>query len=160
MVALVDDVDADLAAEAWYRGLSRNTSYLRRRGGRSNVLLLHREVMGRALGRSLLARDIVDHVNGNGLDNRRANLRLATARQNGCNRCSARGSSSRYLGVYLDAARGKWRAKAKAADGKYIHLGRFDSEADAARAYNAAALKLHGAFARLNVIELDRPCLD
>lgn len=95
-----------------------------------------------------------DHINGNGLDNRRANLRHATASQNRVNsgkprRPDGQPASSRFKGVTWDRARGRWRAKLRHL-GCTRNLGRFTSEAAAARAYDAAARLLWGEFARLN----------
>ena len=89
-----------------------------------------------------------DHVNRNGLDNRRSNLRPATKSQNMANAIS-RGGSSRFKGVLWDKARGKWKAQGKV-NYKGICIGRFDLEEDAARAYDAWAIKAFGEFARLN----------
>lgn len=94
----------------------------------------------------------LDHINGNRGDNRIENLRLATACENSTNRASAKGSTSRHLGVHFRTDCGLWRAQISKL-GKKIHLGLFDNELDAARAYNAAAIQLHGQFARLNQID-------
>jgi hypothetical protein len=96
---------------------------------------------------------LVDHRNGNTLDNRRTNLRLATCSQNRINSQRDKSkTSSRYVGVSLEKGRGKWLAYISY-NGKRIHLGRFDNELDAARAYDLAAVKYHGEFARLNFPE-------
>jgi hypothetical protein len=95
----------------------------------------------------------VDHINGNGLDCRRENMRLATHQQNQQNRPGEKRRLSKYKGVWLDDRyRKPWRAQIKADRTRY-DLGRFASEDDAARAYNDAAKKLHGEFAWLNPIE-------
>ncbi len=90
-----------------------------------------------------------DHINRNGLDNRRCNLRPATGSQNGWNTGKRKDNTSGYKGVYWD--RKKWRARIKV-NGKPIHLGLFDDIKDAARAYNEAALKYHKEFAVLNKV--------
>jgi hypothetical protein len=78
------------------------------------------------------------------------NLRVATRRQNTCNRRKTKSkTSSQYIGVYFDKYSQLWAAKIKYMD-KTIWLGRFKSEIDAARAYDRAAIKYHGEFARLN----------
>ena len=92
----------------------------------------------------------VDHRNGNKLDNRRANLRFASNQENCQNmrqaaRKSSR-SSSTYKGVSWDKERRLWKAHITVSY-RYIHLGRFTDERDAARAYNAAATKYFGEFA-------------
>lgn len=95
---------------------------------------------------------IVDHINGDGLDCRKANLRLATPTQNARN-VRVRG---RYRGVSWDKCRGKWRARIQV-DGKTLFLGYFDTAEEAAKAYDEAALKHHGEFASLNVLTPDCP---
>jgi hypothetical protein len=93
---------------------------------------------------------LVDHRNNDTLDNRRANRRLATCSQNRINsRRDKSRTSSRYVGVSLEKGRGKWLAYISY-NGKRIHLGRFDDEIEAAKAYDEAAKKYHGEFARLN----------
>lgn len=94
----------------------------------------------------------LDHINGSRSDNRIENLRLATACENSTNRASASGSTSNHLGVHFRIDCGLWRAQISK-HGKRTHLGLFDNELDAARAYNAAAIQLHGQFARLNQID-------
>lgn len=91
----------------------------------------------------------VDHINHDGLDNRRANLRVVTPGQNQANkRKYARESTSRFKGVSL-AANGKWRAQLSVSRRK-MFLGDFESEEDAARAYDAAAVHHFGEFAATN----------
>jgi len=93
---------------------------------------------------------LVDHRFGNTLDNRRANLRIATRSQNNCNRRIDKSKcSSRYYGVYYEKQKRKWIARINY-KGKRLRLGNFDNEIDAAKAYDAAAKKYHGEFARLN----------
>lgn len=92
----------------------------------------------------------VDHKNNDRLDNTRENLRLCTPQENCRNRPKYRGTSSKYKGVYRRAANGKYCAQIS--DGKRrINLGDFASEVEAARAYDAAAIRLHGEFARCNM---------
>ncbi len=100
---------------------------------------------------------IVDHIDGNGLNNRRSNLRVCKQKHNTWNRKPVKGSSSKYKGVSWQAATGYWKAYIKT-DGKQKHLGCYLSEEEAAIAYNRAAKELHGEFAKLNNVE-DKPCL-
>ena len=93
---------------------------------------------------------LVDHINGNGLDNRKANLRLATGVQNGYNRRKTRKRTwSKYKGVTFDKRRKKWQAKI-VVNGRKQYLGSFNNQLDGARAYDRAARKYHGEFAALN----------
>lgn len=92
---------------------------------------------------------VVDHINGNGLDNRRSNLRIATPQQNQFNTIH-KGGSSKYKGVSFDNESGLWRAYISK-DGKRSWLGRYQNEIDAAIAYDKAAKDMFGDFAKLNV---------
>jgi hypothetical protein len=87
----------------------------------------------------------VDHVNGDRLDNRRANLRPATSSENMCNR---KGSAS-FKGVHWDKRNKKWRVSIQVKR-KIVRLGRFTDPIEAARAYDEAATVHHGEFAVLN----------
>ena len=93
---------------------------------------------------------VTDHANGNKLDNRRSNLRTASKRQNAYNSKMRTGTLSPYRGVTRDVKRnGKWQANIRI-NGKRIHLGYFENDIDAARAYDRAAYEHHGEFAKLN----------
>lgn len=94
----------------------------------------------------------VDHINGDKLDNRRENLRIASGAENRCNKKLYSNNTSGFKGVeYRPDCRGRFRATIKR-DGTLRYLGWFDTAEDAARAYNTAALEIHGEFARLNVV--------
>lgn len=106
---------------------------------------MHRFLLGAKPG------EMVDHVNGDKLDNRRANLRIATNAQNQANRRAVRGTS-KFKGVCRQKrphSKDVWVARI-VAGGQQVHLGSFDDEAVAALAYDAAARKHFGQFASLN----------
>lgn len=91
----------------------------------------------------------VDHINGNSLDNRRGNLRVCTHRQNNCNRKGHRADQYGYKGLHWYKRCQCWTAQITV-DGQKIHLGYFHSKLDAAAAYDKAAIKYFGEFARIN----------
>lgn len=93
----------------------------------------------------------IDHINGNKLDNRKSNLRICTKQQNQWNCSSTKNSTSKYRGVCFDNGTGKWRAGIMK-DGKFIHIGRFFSETEAAIAWNEKAIEICGEYARLNEV--------
>lgn len=91
----------------------------------------------------------VDHINGNGLDNRRINLRLATASENQWNRRRRAVNASGFKGVTLERRWGRWRARIRVHK-RERSLGHYDTPEAAARAYDEAARRLHGEYAALN----------
>lgn len=91
---------------------------------------------------------LVDHLDGARRNNAAINLRYADQQQNAAN-CARKGGSSRFRGITWDRKRGKWAAYVGDRR-RTVALGRFEREEDAARAYDAAARRLYGAFARLN----------
>lgn len=90
----------------------------------------------------------VDHKDGDRRNNKWSNLRAATHAENMRN-TSSKGGTSRFLGVFRDSRSGKWRAKINV-EGKQMHLGLFEKEDDAAKAYDAAAIEAFGEFANPN----------
>ena len=111
-------------------------------GKRKQVpVLMHRVIIGAADGVQ------VDHINGNGLDNRRCNLRFATNTQNRWNTGKHRDNQCGYLGVAPDGNR--WRARITN-HGKRTHLGLYATPEEAARAFDAAARATRGEFAAVN----------
>jgi hypothetical protein len=142
-VALIDEDDAPLVLQhSWSACPSSTTTYaIGAAYGPRRTIRMHRLVMGAPPGL------MVDHVNRDGLDNRRANLRFATASGNAANRAPDRGSSSRFKGV--SRHRQRWRVQCQV--GRTNHyLGLYASEEDAARAYDVFALKVWGDYAALN----------
>lgn len=143
-VALIDEADAErVLSRRWSATWSGDRWYAQTRIGQRPVRM-HRFLMDAQPG------EVIDHRNGNGLDNRRvANLRRATQQQNLFNIGKSGGGTSRFKGVCWDKARNKWLAQIRSG-GKSIRLGRFENEAEAAQAYDDAARLYHGEFARLN----------
>jgi ribosomal protein S14 len=148
LIALIDDEDYEVVAiHAWRPSTPRNVTYavttLPRTQGRTNVYM-HRLIL-RQMGQDGRA----DHKDGNGLNNRRSNLRLSTASQNGAN-TPARPGASAFKGVSRCSKTSRWRAYIRA-DGRQIHLGQFDSESEAAAAYDRAAMQMWGEYAKTNL---------
>ena len=109
--------------------------------------LLHRVVMG------ITDRRVqIDHVNRNGLDCRKSNLRISTQQENVFNTRPHKDSTSKYKGVFWYSSARKWRAVI-VPSGKQMHLGTFSSEIDAAITYDNAAMEVFGEFAYLNFPE-------
>lgn len=148
--AIVSIEDADLAELNWsIQSPSRNHNYVKRRiGTRKNsiVVLLHHVILVRILGREIQKGEMPDHINGNGLDNRRENLRLATSAQNNMNKSKQTNNHSGYKGVVFHKQSGKWRARIYV-DGKQKSLGLFATPELAHRAYYQAAIEYFGDFA-------------
>lgn len=151
-VAIVDPVDMDLMDLSW--SISSSKRYAQRmvfRDGRRSTCLLHRMILERKLGRSLSSNEHVDHINRNGLDNQRSNLRLASRSENAQNSKLRSTNTSGYTGVHKFEQNGHWRSQIYK-DGADIKLGSFATEIDAAIAYNHAALRLFGSHAKFNNI--------
>ena len=154
MFALVDEADfvdvsrwnwcatrpggAEKGGYTWYAMRGRTPSDA---GGKTCPVLLHRYLLGEPTQK-------IDHRDGNGLNNRRENLRKATSAENGRNSIKRTQSSSKFKGVSLHRNQ-HWYASIRV-NYKTIHLGRFNTEEEAARAYDEAARRLHGEFARVN----------
>lgn len=111
--------------------------------GSKRTIYLHREVAGTPPGM------LTDHINGDRLDNRRSNLRIATPSQNAANSADRRRRSA-YRGVYHHTPTGRWIAQVSDA-GRPRHLGIFDTPEEAAAAYDLAASARWGEYARPNL---------
>jgi len=148
-IAIVDDADYEwLNRWKWRACKSHHTWYAvrttSRKNGKQTMILMHRLLLGLEAGDPRET----DHKDGNGLNNRKSNLRIASDSQNSQNRRPQKGTSI-YKGVYWHRHNAKWHAHIKV-EGRSIHLSSFDSEIEAARAYDAAARNHFGEFARLN----------
>lgn len=93
----------------------------------------------------------IDHINNNKFDNRKINLRIVTAKQNSMNKSSQKNSTSKYIGVYWNKNNNKWIAKIYV-NKKYILLGQFNNELEAAKMRDLATLKYFGEYGNLNIL--------
>lgn len=147
--AVIDAADYDRVSKSiWSVSRAKWTNYACRavkRGGKNVMIQMHREIMEPKEGQQ------VDHINHNGLDNRRQNLRLCSNCQNSRNTRSRPGTSV-FKGVCFDKASRNWTAQITV-NGKKKHLGNFREEVDAALAYDKAAKANFGAFSILNFKE-------
>lgn len=145
-VALVDDEDYPLINQykwharkkpsgTWYAIRSKNKKYV--------AIFMHRLILNIPEGFE------VDHINGDGLDNRHCNLRIATHSQNHMNIKKYANKSSIFKGVCWDKQTNKWIVHIRL-NRVMIHLGRFSDEVEAAREYDAKAKELFGEYAKLN----------
>ena len=151
---IVDEKSFDeLSKYKWYYNLGyavRKATKEEKENGSPNFIRMHRQLLNAPEG------ILVDHINRSGLDNRLENLRLCDKSKNAMNSekilDTIKGkSSSIYKGVYWAKDRNKWRATIRVS-GKNIHIGSFDNEIEAAKAYNDYAIKHFEEFAFLNDI--------
>jgi len=140
--AIVDDDDYEILSKfKWSARESGRRVYASRHPGRT--MHMHREILG-------APKDMdVDHIDGNGLNNQRSNLRLATRSQNMGNSKKHVDNSSGAKGVTWSRDKKKWEARIRCGH-RRMHIGYFANIEDAAHAYDAKARELFGEFARLN----------
>jgi hypothetical protein len=143
----LDTSDLPLVKDFWWgaRPCHSLTCYAvrTRKTGEPGTTFMHRLILNAPEGA------LVDHRDGNGLNNRRSNIRLATSSNNSVNRHRGISSASGYRGVALHIQTGKWQAQV-AQKGRTFYLGLHETAEAAARAYDKAAVELHGEFARPN----------
>lgn len=147
-VALVDDEDYEwLNQWKWYALVNnRGTFYaVRSEYGpqKRKTIILHRVILIAPVGMH------VDHINGDGLDNRRCNLRLSTNSENLSNRTRTKKNTSGFKGVYWYKSNKKWTAQI-CVNFRKIYLGMYDDPKEAAHAYDKAAIEHFGEFAKTN----------
>ena len=140
LAILVDPEDEYLLLRSWCRN---SEGYCHRRD-KNTYVKLHRIIM------KARPDQLVDHINRNKLDNRKCNLRFATVEENNRNRGPRITCKSGYKGVSKKG--NKWAAAIRSSLGLVHSLGSFSTPELAAKAYNEAALKYHGAFAYQNII--------
>jgi hypothetical protein len=145
-LAMVDDEDfQSLSQYSWSICKKGRTSYAIR-WNKGKRVRMHRDILQAKEG------DIVDHKDGNGLNNTKGNIRLCSHTENMRNQFKRRvGVSSRFKGVSFHKTKNRWESSI-GINSKHVYLGRFNDENAAARAYNAAATKYFGEFAQLNPV--------
>lgn len=146
--ALVDDQDYDLVSRyTWYLGKNGYPESRMPKSEGKKLMRLHHLILPNKSKQGLF----VDHINMNGCDNRRSNLRYATKSENMRNRNAPSQNTSGFKGVMWCTYTKKWRSWIQV-NNKRHEIGRFVNRLQAAEAYNKAALRLHGDFAKLNII--------
>jgi hypothetical protein len=141
-IALVDDEDCNWLNQWKWCALPTNNGFMACRHG-SEFLYMHRVILGAEKGQ------LVDHINHNQLDNRKQNLRICTQSQNLMNREKTKRSKSGYKGVFWHKIGRKWLAQIKV-NHRTFYLGLFSDVAEAAKAYDRAAVQHCAEFAMLN----------
>jgi hypothetical protein len=138
-VAIVDDDRYDELSKTKWNYLS--VGYARSGNGK---ILMHRLIVGASRG------ELVDHIDGNKLNNQKENLRICTKSQNAMNSEKKSNNRSGYKGVAWSKQMQKWDVRIKA-NGRRVFIGLFDDVHDAAIAYNDSARFFFGEFAKLNI---------
>lgn len=146
--ALIDDDDYDLISQfKWFSSKNRNVFYAEKTdfiGSKKIKTKMHRLILN-----ITNKKNQIDHIDGNGLNNQKSNLRICSISQNGCNRrVSKNKKSSKYLGVFNN--KGRWMASCR--HNGVLHSKSAISEIDAAIKYNELAKYYHNEFARLNKV--------
>lgn len=146
--AVIDDIDYEMViCFKWTAITNHGNWYAVRRvtyaPKKSRILSLHRFITNAPSNME------VDHINGDGLNCTRNNMRVCTQKQNSTNKKKPINSTSGYKGVTWNKTKKKWIAQIKVSQ-KKIHLGGFNDPKSAAKAYNEAAKKYFGEFAHIN----------
>ena len=142
---IYDEIDKELIEKYKWIIVDNNTGHTEYAITKPGGKFMHRMIMGYPSGKE------VDHINGNGLDNRRSNLRVCTRSQNSCNRPAPANNKTGYKGVYWDENKNRYRAVITK-DKVIYRLGRYKTAREAAVAYNEGAKKYHGEYAFINIL--------
>lgn len=149
--ALIDDTDYKRVSRMRWHMVPRKYatyamgSYKDGQTGKWKRIFLHRFILKARPGL------VVDHINHNGLDNRRKNIRACSSSENIINSKIKKSNTSGFRGVCWDTHNKRWRAEITAKN-KQIYIGIFKDKESAAKAYNSFAIKLHGKYAKINKI--------
>ena len=146
-ITVVDALDADLAEHKWCVSSRRYATLSVLLRGKRTLTCIHNAILERVIGRALLKGEEVDHIDGDRLNNRRNNLRLATHAQNMANRKLQKNNKSNFRGVSFHKGSQKWRAEIQK-EGTKTNLGYFNTPEEAYAAYLEASNRLFGEFAR------------
>ena len=155
--AIVDDEDYEWVMQwKWCATKNGKIWYVKRknRNPPPTSIYLHREILQRKLGRLLPGREYTDHIDRNGLNNQRINLRAATPAQNNKHKRKDTLSKSKYWGCVWINEDKKWSVRLRNTDGTCLYLGRFTNEVEAARCFDQASMRLYGEFANVNFPEI------
>ena len=150
--AIVDDEDYEgLIKFSWQAKLNRSGNWYAKRGvnpskssgvRKYRLIMMHQQILG--------IYDGIDHIDGDGLNNRRGNLRGADQSVNNQNKRKKPGASSRFIGVSWKPRCHKWYAQIKVPKGPVQYLGVFEDEVEAAKAYDVAARSLYNGYVKTN----------
>jgi hypothetical protein len=169
MIAQIDEIDKDISQYNWYickpqpnkskthvyYATCKSKTNERNANGKLRTIYMHRLILEKMIGRKLQRTEQVDHINHDGMDNRRINLRLATHTENLQNQQIRKydKKTSKYKGVSWNSEKRKWSADIKI-NKKSIHIGRFVNEEDAANAYDLKAKEYFKTFSNTNIKEM------
>lgn len=145
-VAIVDDDDKILASFRWNVLIDNDTEYARRSVG-NKTIMLHQMVLEHMLGRPLESGEYPDHIDGNGLNNQRRNLRKASREENMQNSRKRKDNKSGVKGISWKERNQKWQARINV-NGKQYYLGLFATLDAAKEAWEKAASEFHKEFKR------------
>jgi hypothetical protein len=130
-----------------FSGVNRQQAYIKtsfRVNGKQRYISIHRMIMNPKIDQE------VDHINGNGLDNRRENLRVCTTAENVRNSSKRKDSTHQYKGTVFVKNRNRWRSRIQV-NGKRYWSGYFKTEIEAAKRFDEMAKKYHGEYVKLNL---------